>query len=539
MNEKANVSKELNAKHRKIYFSKSLLGFIGFASVLVDIGSWKASLNYQRIGSALTAKASRYPQESRSTHIKGGAFCKSRVRSATLDTWLPEQISFIQSMGNERSNNYWEAELPPNYDRVAIENFIRAKYEEKRWVPRDGKAKSPSRVSGEKTRSYKPEPSSDGHRQMNGTNHVFEERKIARSPITNHSSPASRSSTPLPVKASTPVPVKAFTPVPVKASPALPVKASQQAVHDTKQQEPMRKLEPAVPKAELAKKEETATEVVTPPKVDYATELFNLLCMDDSRGSDSTNPAHDNGWAGFQTAEAKSTPERNGSSNFIESMTQPNLTSPPLEKPQKDANNDIMNLSGKSSMVSPFSVHQQQLAMLSQQQQFLMATAARSGGGSQTIPANAHRPSSNGIHLPAQGWGGYGYQVPGMVMPITDPQNYMQVELLNVYPMFSRFEKAQSLIYYCLLAPDGKQPTDWQRTGLVAPLSIDKGLEKDHFPISLTCSLDMYRPGPVAPMRGMTNTKATMPPPASPVAPTQPAGYYDLSSLAQGMYTKQ
>ena len=32
------------------------------------------------------------------------------------------------AMGNERVNSYWEAELPPNYDRVGIENFIRAKY---------------------------------------------------------------------------------------------------------------------------------------------------------------------------------------------------------------------------------------------------------------------------------------------------------------------------------------------------------------------------------------------------------------------------
>ena len=31
-------------------------------------------------------------------------------------------------MGNERPNSYWEANLPPNYDRVGIENFIRAKY---------------------------------------------------------------------------------------------------------------------------------------------------------------------------------------------------------------------------------------------------------------------------------------------------------------------------------------------------------------------------------------------------------------------------
>lgn len=62
----------------------------------------------------------------------------------------------------------------------------------------------------------------------------------------------------------------------------------------------MQKSEPAAPKAELAKKEERATKVVTLPKVDYATELFNLLCMDDSRGSNSTTPAHDIGWTGLK-----------------------------------------------------------------------------------------------------------------------------------------------------------------------------------------------------------------------------------------------
>ena len=66
-------------------------------------------------------------------------------------------------------------------------------------------------------------------------------------------------------------------------------------------------------------------------------------------------------------------------------------------------------------------------------------------------------------------------------MPITDPQKYTQVELLNANPM--------------------------------------------------------YRPGPVAPINGLANTKATTPTQAFPVAPPQLAGYYDLSSLA--MYTKQ
>ncbi|EFJ19387.1 hypothetical protein SELMODRAFT_107431, partial [Selaginella moellendorffii] len=58
----------------------------------------------------------------------------SKIRSATLDTWLPEQVLVMQETGNARANSHWEAELPPNYrrptenDRIGLENFIRAKY---------------------------------------------------------------------------------------------------------------------------------------------------------------------------------------------------------------------------------------------------------------------------------------------------------------------------------------------------------------------------------------------------------------------------
>ncbi|KAI9174935.1 hypothetical protein LWI28_024944 [Acer negundo] len=61
----------------------------------------------------------------------------SQVRSITLDTWLPEQVAFMQSMGNGKSNKYWEAQLPPDCDRTSLEKFIRAKYAEKRWVRKE------------------------------------------------------------------------------------------------------------------------------------------------------------------------------------------------------------------------------------------------------------------------------------------------------------------------------------------------------------------------------------------------------------------
>ena len=46
--------------------------------------------------------------------------------SANID-FFPYRDCVCVAMGNEKANSYWEAELPPNYDRVGIENFIRAK----------------------------------------------------------------------------------------------------------------------------------------------------------------------------------------------------------------------------------------------------------------------------------------------------------------------------------------------------------------------------------------------------------------------------
>ncbi|GER38438.1 ARF-GAP domain 15 [Striga asiatica] len=125
MNGKASVSKELNAKHAKI-----LEGLLKLpknrecADCRSKAPRW-ASIN---LGIFICMQCSGI-HRSLGVHI-------SKVRSTTLDTWLPEQISFMQMMGNEKSNEYWEAELPPDFDRNPIENFIRAKYADKRWASR-------------------------------------------------------------------------------------------------------------------------------------------------------------------------------------------------------------------------------------------------------------------------------------------------------------------------------------------------------------------------------------------------------------------
>lgn len=80
-------------------------------------------------------------------------------------------------------------------------------------------------------------------------------------------------------------------------------------------------------------------------------------------------------------------------------------------------------------MVSPFSIHQQQMAMLAQQQFSLMAAAARSNGF-QNFSSSVPQPGTNGVHLPTHNWGNIGYYGPGISTPITQPQKHMQVGLL-------------------------------------------------------------------------------------------------------------
>lgn len=88
-----------------------------------------------------------------------------------------------------------------------------------------------------------------------------------------------------------------------------------QVTPDTRSQEPLQNSEPSVSMAESPNEEVNPTPSVSnaesikqdvkttssaaPPKIDYATELFNLLSMGDSRENGSKTSAHDNFWAGL------------------------------------------------------------------------------------------------------------------------------------------------------------------------------------------------------------------------------------------------
>lgn len=69
----------------------------------------------------------------------------SRVKSVDLDSWTDEQTQNMLKWGNARANKYWESKLAPGHvpADAKIENFIRTKYDSKRWVM-DGGMPDPS-----------------------------------------------------------------------------------------------------------------------------------------------------------------------------------------------------------------------------------------------------------------------------------------------------------------------------------------------------------------------------------------------------------
>ncbi|KAI9659594.1 MAG: hypothetical protein M1831_003675 [Alyxoria varia] len=74
----------------------------------------------------------------------------SRVKSVDLDAWTDEQMQSILRWGNARANRYWEAKLAPGHvpAEAKIENFIRTKYDSKRWVM-DGGMPDPATLGGD------------------------------------------------------------------------------------------------------------------------------------------------------------------------------------------------------------------------------------------------------------------------------------------------------------------------------------------------------------------------------------------------------
>lgn len=65
----------------------------------------------------------------------------SKVKSVNLDAWTPEHVAYVQRMGNSRARALYEANLPDDFRRpqtdTALESFIRAKYEHRKYIAQD------------------------------------------------------------------------------------------------------------------------------------------------------------------------------------------------------------------------------------------------------------------------------------------------------------------------------------------------------------------------------------------------------------------
>ncbi|XP_072955347.1 ADP-ribosylation factor GTPase-activating protein AGD5 [Typha angustifolia] len=437
MNEKASVTKELNEKHRKILNALLKLPENKECADCKAKGPLWASVN---LGIFICMQCSGI-HRSLGVHI-------SKVRSVRLDTWLPEQIAFIQTMGNEKANSFWEKELPRSYDRVGIENFIRAKYEEKRWIPR-GKTLPSSLKEKDDVDSLSEQKSGEkgGHGLRNSIESPTE--KNTHSPFS-----AKRENLVIPK-----------IPIPASFGPKAELVTSQ--AHSM--------LTAKIP-------DTVDASVSLSQKVNHATDLVNILSVDEPSNHElESSSVGDCGWANFPSAEAssamgresisKSNESKNQSASsmedllkdstsdiFLESEKSPKNVPksesassiedlfkdsssdiPPLhpEKSQKNVKNDIMSLFDKSNMVSPYSVHQQQVAFLSHQQAILMATSKSSSGLPAQKTGSAVLLAPNGS-FPCGSLPNVGHQVTGVTRQGGEKEsnNFGQIEgFMQAHPL--------------------------------------------------------------------------------------------------------
>ncbi|QRG40214.1 hypothetical protein FDK38_004678 [Candidozyma auris] len=82
----------------------------------------------------------------------------SRVKSVDLDAWTDEQVESMLKWGNSKCNAYWESKLPDGYvpDASKIENFIRTKYDMRKWAA--SSKPDPSAIPAKSVASSAPAP---------------------------------------------------------------------------------------------------------------------------------------------------------------------------------------------------------------------------------------------------------------------------------------------------------------------------------------------------------------------------------------------
>ncbi|KAK4340571.1 hypothetical protein RND71_039072 [Anisodus tanguticus] len=397
MNEKSRVSKELNAKHIKILEGLLKLPENRECADCKTRGPRWASVN---LGIFICLHCSGV-HRSLGVHI-------SKVRSATLDTWLPDQVAFIQTMGNQKSNSYWEAELPPKFDRVGIENFIRAKYVEKKWIPRNGNVKSSTGARGERTLASKPGTERDAEfiKRMQ----LSQERKSSQLPDADRTTLALRNR----IHHAPPELPKQAAPDPKpevvqNAKPVASLEESKQKanVSPGSQQKVLQNVESSIPQVSKAKPEANFSPTVSTATLNHAAKIY----AEATKENGSVSETHS--ISGPQPAEPKAVIQQNVHSATIGNKSKFDAGIEELIKDfqwntQSVSENPVNNVKNEFRMECPTSIHQQQQKSPAPHQPPLVPATMKQFGGSQ-----AAYQYSNGNQLFYQNWGSIGSQVPG------------------------------------------------------------------------------------------------------------------------------
>ncbi|KAI0693678.1 hypothetical protein C8T65DRAFT_720818 [Cerioporus squamosus] len=149
-----------------------------------------------------------------SIHRKMGTHI-SKVKSLTLDTWTKEQVEFMKSMGNLKSNAHYnpdEIRHPPPTNMIDaerdsdLEKYIRSKYQYKSYVPRSAQVAAllgPSRSAADRlssTSSRSQTMSSSSSASTSTSTSTPSSSKVSASPSLPPTTPASTLSSTNPLR---------------------------------------------------------------------------------------------------------------------------------------------------------------------------------------------------------------------------------------------------------------------------------------------------------------------------------------------------